>query len=332
MMPGMDGLTACRAIKSNPATGHIKIVVVTAKHFGKDRENAEKYGADLFVQKPFDPGFLSRAIARLLGLSEETRPVAAPAPAAPVVATLLEGGAALETAGVYILFDAGRGLAGWLPAQRRPPGECWICLSRYDEDAIAGLEAASTLLRAGCRVKLAGPDDPEFQLQTVAPKLSAGGPNTPLLYPQREGEFQLAPGATALVQYTHHPGPTVAYRVELGGKRFVYCPAHELPSEPQDWMRHELNKFRSFFFGADLVVHGYRRSLGDPDPADGRGSGAWEPAVDLAGESKVRRLALVPLAGAPITPGLQSRAEARIAAKKFTLECAFGRPLQRFLL
>ncbi|MBI4423911.1 MAG: response regulator [Elusimicrobia bacterium] len=331
MMPGMDGLSACQALKASPVTGHIKIVVVTAKHYGSDREAAERFGADLFVQKPFDPGALSNAIGRLLGMADEARPLVEAPPAPPVMATLLEGSAALESAGLWALFDAGRGLGEWLAGQARPAGDCWICLTRYDEDALDGLAAAAALLRAGCRVKLAGPEDPESRLQHVAPRLSSGERNTPLLYPQRETVFQLAPGIMAVTQYTHHPGPTIAYRVDLHGKRFVYCPTHEIPADDGPWTQHERAKFRAFFQGADLLVHGFGRSVGDPVVHEGRAS-AWEPVVDLAKEAQVKRLALVGLPGALIPPGLHEKMEARAAQGGSSLEAVVGRPLQRILL
>ena len=65
MMPGVDGLTACRSIRETPATRHVKIIVLTAKHFEADREAAKRYGADLFVNKPFNTAILSANIGKL---------------------------------------------------------------------------------------------------------------------------------------------------------------------------------------------------------------------------------------------------------------------------
>lgn len=53
MMPGRDGLEVCRALKADPATAGIKIIFVTAKAQGKDREAGLEAGADDYITKPF---------------------------------------------------------------------------------------------------------------------------------------------------------------------------------------------------------------------------------------------------------------------------------------
>ena len=120
---------------------------------------------------------------------------------------------------------------------------------------------------------------------------SAGG-RTPLLFPQREGEFQLETGVIAATRYSQHPGLTLAYRVDVQDRRVVYCPAHEIKPDASGWKGHEMSKFRALFYNADVLLHGYRRSLSDPRPDDDLGRGAWEPVVDLAAECGVRQLVL----------------------------------------
>ena len=53
-MPGMDGLTVCREIKSDPATRLLPVVMVTALEQVKDRVDALEAGADDFMTKPVD--------------------------------------------------------------------------------------------------------------------------------------------------------------------------------------------------------------------------------------------------------------------------------------
>ena len=112
MMPGMDGLTACRTLKSNPATRGAKIAILTAKNYLEDQQAAMRYGADLFLHKPFDPGLFASSIGRMLGLSEAAAPPVAPAP--PVIVTIFPGCVIMETTGLLMLFDAGKGLKGWI--------------------------------------------------------------------------------------------------------------------------------------------------------------------------------------------------------------------------
>lgn len=327
MMPGMDGLSACRAIRADPSTRHVKIVILTAKDSRQDQEAARRYGADLFLNKPFEPLQFDRAIGAVLGIP--SAPTDAPAPAPPVSVTLLPAGGVLEASGLWVLFDAGRGLQDWLGPRRAPPKECWLLLSRYHKDATLEIGAASALLAAGCRIKAGGPDDPEGSLQRLAPRLCAATPSgrlTPLLYPQREGEFAMAEGVQARAQYAYHPGFTMAYRVDLHGKRVVYCPTHEIKPDSASWQSHEMSKFRSLFAKADLLLHGWRRSLTDPELDDGLGKGAWEPVVDLAAESKVGHLVLFPAPGAFQARDLADRVAKRIASKGLSLRCTVANP------
>jgi two-component system cell cycle response regulator DivK len=51
-LPGMDGLTATRLLKSNAATRDIKIVALTAHAMSGDREKIEAAGCDGYISKP----------------------------------------------------------------------------------------------------------------------------------------------------------------------------------------------------------------------------------------------------------------------------------------
>jgi two-component system phosphate regulon response regulator PhoB len=67
MMPGeLDGLQVCNRIKSDPATAHCKVVLLSARGHSKDREAGEKSGADLYLVKPFSPLKLIQIIAELV--------------------------------------------------------------------------------------------------------------------------------------------------------------------------------------------------------------------------------------------------------------------------
>lgn len=316
MMPGMDGFSACRAIRENPATKPVKVVVMSAKNSQEDEDLARRCGADLFVHKPFDAVAFSTAVGIVLKLPLAAAP--RPRGTLDVTVTLWEGGAAVRTPSLWLLLDAGAGLKGFLAGAGEPPKTSWLLLTRYEPAAVAGIEAASALLAAGSRLNLGGPDDPDSTLQRTAPRISRGSSRTPHLYPQREGEFQLAPGVQARAHYTHHPGVTLAYRADLSGRRIVYCPANELPAA--DWNGYELNKFRTFFAHADLLLHGVR------------GPSSWEAVADIAAECGVARLVLVPAQGAGAPDALVASAAERLRAKGASTAVSLGAAGERWTL
>jgi two-component system, cell cycle response regulator len=76
MMPDMDGFEVARRIKSNPATHHIPVIMVTALDQPADRVKGLEAGADDFLTKPVDDVALVarvRSLARLKMATDEMR-------------------------------------------------------------------------------------------------------------------------------------------------------------------------------------------------------------------------------------------------------------------
>ena len=55
VMPGMDGIELCRALKADPAGRLTPVVLVTSLHGRDERITGIEAGADDFIVKPFDP-------------------------------------------------------------------------------------------------------------------------------------------------------------------------------------------------------------------------------------------------------------------------------------
>ena len=74
MLPGLDGLEVCQRLKSDSATRHIRIIMVTAKGEERDILMGLDLGADDYLSKPFSPKELLgriRAVLRRGPLQEE---------------------------------------------------------------------------------------------------------------------------------------------------------------------------------------------------------------------------------------------------------------------
>jgi CheY-like chemotaxis protein len=69
MMPGLDGITAARRLRSDPATSRARIVLISARTRPADLDRGSDAGADAYVTKPFDPDDVVDAVRRLSGLS-----------------------------------------------------------------------------------------------------------------------------------------------------------------------------------------------------------------------------------------------------------------------
>jgi CheY-like chemotaxis protein len=65
LVPKLDGLGLCRALKSDPQTNSIVILMISHLH-AQDR--AVEAGADAFLMKPIDEELLTETVARLLDI------------------------------------------------------------------------------------------------------------------------------------------------------------------------------------------------------------------------------------------------------------------------
>ena len=66
-MPGLPGVEVCRALRDDPATADMRIVMLTARSQSDDRETAEAMGADDYITKPFSPIQLLEKVRDVLG-------------------------------------------------------------------------------------------------------------------------------------------------------------------------------------------------------------------------------------------------------------------------
>ncbi len=85
-LPGMDGWTATRVLKDDPATRDILVIALTAHAMAGDREKALAVGCDEYESKPINFAALFEKVDRLLaakGIAPATPPRPAPPPPSP---------------------------------------------------------------------------------------------------------------------------------------------------------------------------------------------------------------------------------------------------------
>ena len=74
MMPKLDGYEVCKSIKSNAATQHIPVILLSAKGRNVDQKLGFDVGADDYITKPFSPRKLVERINQLLGQAVTEKP------------------------------------------------------------------------------------------------------------------------------------------------------------------------------------------------------------------------------------------------------------------
>ncbi len=72
-MPGLDGFQLVRALRGDPATADIPLIILTALHEDKMRFTGLASGVDQFLTKPVMPSELIPAIYQVIALGQEER-------------------------------------------------------------------------------------------------------------------------------------------------------------------------------------------------------------------------------------------------------------------
>jgi two-component system response regulator ResD len=97
MLPGLDGLAVCRALRSDSSTERLPVIMLTARGEESDRVAGLDIGADDYVTKPFSPKEL---VARVAALLRRT--------VAPVPAEVLRHGDIVVDPTRHVVSDQGR--------------------------------------------------------------------------------------------------------------------------------------------------------------------------------------------------------------------------------
>jgi two-component system phosphate regulon response regulator PhoB len=72
MLPGVDGMTVCQKLRSDPKTSEIAIMMLTAKSEEGDVIRGLNYGANDYITKPFSPRVLLARVRAALRRANNT--------------------------------------------------------------------------------------------------------------------------------------------------------------------------------------------------------------------------------------------------------------------
>jgi DNA-binding response OmpR family regulator len=69
MMPGRNGVDVCRELRTDPATGHVPVILLTARSQEVDVDAGFRAGASDYLIKPFSPRELVNRVSSVLARS-----------------------------------------------------------------------------------------------------------------------------------------------------------------------------------------------------------------------------------------------------------------------
>jgi CheY-like chemotaxis protein len=252
VMPEKNGYEVCEAIKGDPSTSRIPVVLLSGTFEPFDRERAGRIGADAIVSKPFDSQQLLAQVDALIDRAPAAVPRPEPAPmpqttaaiAIPPVAAPPAAASAAGSASEEAPFDVGFSAEDFTAAIRLPPARSGMDpfeeeYGRGDVDsAIEAFEKAHPRFGLGSELESSpgigdlplsredSPRDPQW-LSDEPEKPAFGGPADDRTAPLQFGSAGSEPhdpSATVAIRRSHFPPtradqmPTMEFAI-LPGRR-----------------------------------------------------------------------------------------------------------------
>ncbi|HAM36625.1 MAG TPA: hypothetical protein DEB40_01245 [Elusimicrobia bacterium] len=361
VMPGLDGLTICHRIKNDPRTKDVKVAMVSAKIYRSDRERAAKYGADIFIDKPYDVDAFPGVIAALLGRGPIPAQAEAPGQESDLSAAKLRVTVwgcrslsavnvpdrsryghrtpcvSLETGSNILIFDAGSGIIplGKKLAQSGQYNELWLCLTHFHQDHFEGLNQFAPAYCEDFKINILGANDPDLSLQDrirrcfeTAPA-DLGHPKARLqLFDVMEESYEPLPGVRLSAFFANHPDTTLGLIVETEGRKVVYCPDSEIYGERATALQDYDERIGRLVRGADLLIHDGRYLDSDYQSRRNNGHSSWVNALELAAQNEVQRLILFhedDTYSDDVLDRIETEAKELIARKNYAIQVMLAR-------
>ncbi len=364
LMPGIDGLTLLHRLKSDPETAGIRAIVVSGKSFEAEKTRARQYGAEMFIEKPYDVENFGKQITDLMkaaGIDGKKQVVAGPASLPPTPHADLKvtvwgcraGSSAvspvvtrygkhtsclsIELPKNLLIFDAGSGLSllgNELQKNQPAVKELWLFLSHFHHDHVEGLAGFPCARDASYMLNIAGAGEPDKTLETLLaeafePGFGAEAPPCRIeLYELIEQTYEIMPGVRLTSFFSNHPGTTLGFVLNAEEKKIVYCPDSEVYGEAATALQDYDEKLGGLIRGADLLVHDGRYTVEDYKSNRNTGHSSFIAAIDLAGRNQIKQLLLVHQDAGyadDVLDRMAKAAEARVAERGYPMKVLLGR-------
>ena len=362
LMPGIDGLTLLHRLKSDPETEKIKAIIVSGKSFDSEKTRAMQYGAELFIEKPYEVDSFAQKIGEILRAEGVSPKKTAPAPAEPTplprsgleiaiwgcrssssaVSPLMTrygkhtSCVSMETQRHLLIFDAGSGIS-LLDGELMKSGkfkDLWLFLTHFHHDHVQGLAGLRLARDAAYTLHIGGASDPDKALEKAVaeafePGMGEQPPSCRLeLYELREESYEILPGMRLTAFYANHPSTTLGYVLLAADRKVVYCPDSEIYGEHATALQDYDEKLGGLCRDADLLMHDGRYTPEDYETHRNSGHSSFIAAIDFASKNRVKHLVLLHQDDR-YTDGVLDKmakdAEAHVAAKGYELTVTLGR-------
>lgn len=308
MMPKIHGYDVCKEIKSNPALKNIKIVILSAKEYASDIEQAKKLGADDYISKMVDMDVFKTKIEDLLSGKKELIKLTfyGTRGSIPTPGRQYEkyGGNTscieLRTNNELIILDVGTGIRelgiSLLKEFKQSPIKGNILITHTHWDHIQGFPFFLSGYIPKNKFMIYGPKSADLSLEKIFEgqfesnyfPVSLDDVLAKLHFINlTEEEINIGDIRITSI-YLNHPGMTLGYKIEYSGKTVVYATDNELSLAST----HATKSLRDFASNADILITDTQYSDEEYKTHVGWGHSSVSNSVNLGMTSNVKNLVL----------------------------------------
>jgi len=155
MMPGITGMDICKTVKNDPGLKHIKIIVVSGKSQEAEKQRAFQFGADFYLQKPYNVETFSKTVKGIMDGFGGPKAPEPEAPAGPLI--IQEETAPIQTTDlpqgqVRLTVWGGRGFPTLIPNTASRHGRQTSCVSVETSSSLFIFDAGTGIVPLGAEI------------------------------------------------------------------------------------------------------------------------------------------------------------------------------------